>query len=47
VLYSVLIEFGITTEIVRPIKMCLNGTYSKVYIGKRLSDKFPTQNGLK
>jgi hypothetical protein len=27
--------------------MCLNGTYSKVCIGKFLSDKFPIQNGLK
>jgi hypothetical protein len=27
--------------------MCLNETYSKVHIGKHLSDNFPTQNGLK
>jgi hypothetical protein len=27
--------------------MSLNETYSKVYIGKLLSDKFPIQNGLK
>jgi hypothetical protein len=27
--------------------MCLNETYSKVRIGKQLSDSFPTQNGLK
>jgi hypothetical protein len=27
--------------------MCLNETYSKVHIGKLLSDKLPTQNGLK
>jgi hypothetical protein len=27
--------------------MCLNETYSKVRIGKHLSDNFPTQNGLK
>jgi hypothetical protein len=26
--------------------MYLNETYSKVHIGKHLSDKFPTQNGL-
>jgi hypothetical protein len=32
---------------VRPIKMCLNETYSKVCIGKHLSDNFPIQNGLK
>jgi hypothetical protein len=27
--------------------MCLNEIYSKVRIGKILSDKFPIQNGLK
>jgi hypothetical protein len=27
--------------------MCLNETYSKVCIGKDLSDSFPIQNGLK
>jgi hypothetical protein len=27
--------------------MCLNGTYSKVHIGKNLSDAIPIQNGLK
>jgi hypothetical protein len=27
--------------------MCLNETYSKVHIGKLLSDKFAIQNGLK
>jgi hypothetical protein len=27
--------------------MCLNETYSKVRVGKLLSDKFPIQNGLK
>jgi hypothetical protein len=27
--------------------MCLNETYSKVRVGKLLSDKFPVQNGLK
>jgi hypothetical protein len=34
-------------KLVRHIKMCLNETYSKVLIGKRLSDSFPLQNGLK
>jgi hypothetical protein len=32
---------------VKLIKMCLNETYSKVFVGKLLSDKFPIQNGLK
>jgi hypothetical protein len=27
--------------------MCLNETYSKVHVGKHLSDTFPIQNGLK
>jgi retron-type reverse transcriptase len=34
-------------KFVRLVKMCLNETYSKVCIGKHLSDSFPIQNGLK
>jgi hypothetical protein len=34
-------------KLVRLIKMCLSETYSKVCIGKCLSDSFPIQNGLK
>jgi hypothetical protein len=34
-------------KLVRLIKMCLNETYSKVRIGKHLSDNFPIQIGLK
>jgi hypothetical protein len=47
VLYSILLEFVILKKLVRLIKMCLNETYSKVRIGKLLSDKFPIQTGLK
>jgi hypothetical protein len=47
VLYNILLELGIPKKLVRQIKMCLNETYSKVRIGKLLSDKFPIQNGLK
>jgi sorting nexin-29 len=47
VLYNILLEFGIPKKLVRLIIMCLNETYSKVRIGKLLSDKFPIQNGLK
>jgi hypothetical protein len=47
VLYNILIEFGIPMKLVRLIKLCLNETYSKVLIGKHLSDSFPVQNGLK
>jgi hypothetical protein len=45
-LYNILIEFGIPVKIVRLIKMCLNDTYSKVRIGRNLSDAFPIQSGL-
>jgi hypothetical protein len=34
-------------KLVRLIKMSSKETYSKVRIGKHLSDSFPTQNGLK
>jgi hypothetical protein len=47
VLYNILLEFVIPKKLVSLIKMCLNETYSKVRIGKLLSDKFPIQNGLK
>jgi hypothetical protein len=47
VLHNILIEFGFSMNLVRLIKMCLNETYSKVHIGKHLSDSFPIQNGLK
>jgi purine nucleoside phosphorylase len=41
VLYNILIESGIPRKLVRLIKMCSNGTYSTVRIGKLQSDKFP------
>jgi hypothetical protein len=47
VLYNILLEIGIPKKLFRLINMCLNETYSKVRIGKLLSDKFPIQNGLK
>jgi hypothetical protein len=47
VLYNILLEFGVPKKLVRLIKMCLNETYSKVFVGKLLSDKFPIQNELK
>ena len=47
VLCSILIEFGIPMKLVRLIKMCLTETYSRVRIGKNLSDMFPIRNGLK
>ena len=47
VLYNILIEFGIPRKLVRLIKMCLSETYSRVRVGKNLSDRFPIRNGLK
>jgi hypothetical protein len=47
VLYIILVEFGIPKKRARLIKMCLNETYSKVRVGKLLSDTFPIQNDLK
>jgi len=47
VLYNILIEFGIPMKLVRLIKMCLNETYSRVLVDKRLSDILPVRNGLK
>jgi hypothetical protein len=37
----------IPKKLVRLNNKCLNKTYSKVRVGKLLSDKFPVQNGLK
>ena len=34
-------------KLVRVIKMCLNKTYSRVRVGKHLSDMFPIKNSLK
>jgi hypothetical protein len=47
VLYNILIEFGIPMKPVRLVQMCLNETYSRVWVGKHLSDTFPIKNGLK
>jgi len=46
-LYNVLLEFGILMNLVRPIKMYFIKTYSKVCIGKILSDAFPIHYDLK
>jgi hypothetical protein len=40
VLYRILLQFGLPMEQVRLFKMCLNETYSKVHIGKHVSDNF-------
>jgi hypothetical protein len=46
-LYNILIEFGIPRKLVGLSEMSLNETYSRVCIGKNLSDKFTIENGLK
>jgi len=46
-LYNICVEFGIHKKLVRLIKMCLTEIYSRVRVGKNLSDMFPIMNGLK
>jgi hypothetical protein len=46
-LYNSFIEFRVNMKVVWLIKICLNETYSKVHIGKHLSDIFPIRNRLK
>jgi hypothetical protein len=47
VLCNIVIEFDIAMKLVRLAKMCLNKTYSRVRVGKHLSDTFTVKNGLK
>jgi len=47
VLHKILIEFGIPMKLLRLIKMSLTETYSRVRVGKNVSDRFPMKNGLK
>jgi len=47
VLYSILTEFGFPMKLVRLIKVCLTETYSRVRVGKQLSDMFPIRNDSK
>jgi hypothetical protein len=42
-MYKILIP----KKLLRLIKMCLNEMYSRVRVGKHLSDMFPVRNGLK
>jgi len=44
---NILIEFVIPMRLVRLIIMCLNGTYSRVQVGKNLSHMFHIEHGLK
>jgi len=45
--YNIMNKFGIPMKLVRLIKMCLDETYSKVRVGKHLSEMFPIKNVLK
>ena len=47
VLYKILIESDIPKKLVRLIKMSLTETYSRVRVGKNVSDRFPISNGLR
>jgi hypothetical protein len=47
VLYNILIELGTPMKQVGLIEMYLNETYSRVQVGKHLSDMFSIKNGLK
>ena len=47
VLYKILIEFGIPRNLITLVKMSLTETYSRVRVGKNVSDMFPIRNGLK
>ena len=47
VLYNILIEFGIPMKMIRLAKICMTETYSRVRVGKNLSDMFRIKNGLK
>ena len=46
-MYNIFFEFGIPKKLVRLVKMCSTETYSKVRVGKNLSDRFPIRNCLK
>jgi hypothetical protein len=46
-LYNILIEFGIPKKLVGLIKMCLSEMYSRVRVGKNLSEMSPIWNDLK
>jgi hypothetical protein len=46
-LYNILIELGISMKLVRPIRIYLNETYSRVRVSKHLSEMFPIMNSLK
>jgi hypothetical protein len=46
VLQNILVKFGFPKKLIRLIKMCSAETYSRVCVGRNLSDMFPIRNGL-
>ena len=46
-MYNILIEFGIPKKLVSFLGMYLTETYSRVRVGKNLSEMFPIRNDLK
>jgi hypothetical protein len=46
VFYNILIEVGVCMKLFSLIKMCLTETYTRVRVGKSLSDMCPIRNGL-
>jgi hypothetical protein len=47
VLYKILMEFSILMKPVRLVKLCLNETYRRVWVGKHLYDMLPIRNDSK
>jgi len=47
VLYKILIEICKPKKLVSLTKMSLSETYSRVWVGKNVSDRFHIRNGLK
>ena len=46
-MYNILVEFGIYLKLVRLINVCVNESYSRVWVGKYLSVMLLITNGLK
>ena len=46
VLYNIITEFGITVNMVRQIKLCLNATNIRVWVGRHLFEMFHFQDAL-
>jgi hypothetical protein len=46
VFYNVLVEVGVCMKLFSVIKMCLTETYTRVRLGKSLSEMCPIKNGL-